>query len=144
MKMLITITDLICALLLLLFLYTAVSKLFTHDAFQFVLFLSPSLRPFATLISWLIPIAEILICICLFLPPLRTAGLLGSFILLLMFTLYLIYMILFTTDHPCACGGVISSLSWPAHIIFNIFFMGLAATGLILRRKIHNLHDMPP
>jgi putative oxidoreductase len=129
------IADIISALLLLLFVYTAISKLITREAFEFVLFLSPSLREYAVFLSWALPVTELVVCVLLFLPATRLAGVYASGVLLLLFTLYLVWMLLFTSDRPCQCGGVLSSLSWPQHIIFNLFFLVLSVTGMVLYKK---------
>nr|WP_143097972.1 MauE/DoxX family redox-associated membrane protein [Chitinophaga sp. CF118] len=63
----------------------------------------------------------------------RKYGLLGSLVLMLVFTVYVAYVLLFTTKRPCTCGGIIRQLSWPDHLIFNISFLLLAITGIILQ-----------
>jgi hypothetical protein len=66
------------------------------------------------------------------LPRFRTLGLYASFTLLGLFTIYIITVL--TSDHPtpCSCGGIISSLGWREHILFNGAFM-LMALGAILQ-----------
>jgi len=72
---LILITDIISASLMLLFLYTAVSKLLNYESFKSVLIMSPFLRPFAGIIAWVLPAAEIVIVILLFFQKTRLKGL---------------------------------------------------------------------
>jgi hypothetical protein len=66
----------------------------------------------------------------LFVPSVRKWGLASSLALMFLFTCYISYMILFARNLPCSCGGIFSAMTWPEHLIFNIFFTALAAIGL--------------
>jgi hypothetical protein len=46
-------------------------------------------------------------------------------------------MIKFYTKLPCTCGGVISKMSWPQHVLFNSGFMILAIVGIQLEKNIN-------
>jgi hypothetical protein len=129
------IADVISGVILLLFLYTSLSKLLDYETFKSVLSASPLLRTVAGHIAWMLPVSELVIVLLLFLPPLRLKGLYASFILIGLFTLYLIYMILFAPNLPCSCGGVIRLLTWPEHIFFNLFFMLLSLTAILLYKR---------
>jgi uncharacterized membrane protein YphA (DoxX/SURF4 family) len=139
------IADILSALLLLLFLYTSLSKLADYETFKNVLTASPLLKPVAGAAGWLLPVSELLIAILLFVPALRLKGLYASFILIIIFTVYLIYMIAFTTGLPCSCGGVLKTLTWPQHILFNLFFILLSLAGILLHKKGKKIkRDHPP
>lgn len=135
----------ISLILVLLFTYTAVSKILEHDLFAIVLSEAPAIGKYATLISWLLPAAEILVVILLLVPSLRLTGLFASLFLLLVFTMYLLWMVVFRINLPCNCGGVLKALSWKQHIFFNLFFIVLSACCIILYpgHKIH-LQKTPP
>ena len=94
------IADIISALLLLLLLYTAISKLVDHENFRVVLNASPLLRPFAEFVAWGLPMIELMVALLLFIPSKRRAGLLAALVLLIALTCYLIYMVLFTPNLP--------------------------------------------
>lgn len=126
------ITDIISSLFILLFVYTSVSKLSNLTGFISVLFRSPLLSSYSTFVAWAIPITEILISCLLFFRNTRKWGLLSSMILMCVFTGYLIYMIYFTPNLPCSCGGVISQLSWKQHLIFNVIFTFLGTVGVAI------------
>ncbi|HUC82975.1 MAG TPA: MauE/DoxX family redox-associated membrane protein [Flavisolibacter sp.] len=115
-------------LLILLFVYTASSKLLAIKKFELVIAQSPLLADTASVFSVAVPIIELLIAILLVIPKWRFAGLLASFFLLLAFSLYIAYMLLFASHLPCGCGGVISGMSWSQHLLFNLFFW--AITGI--------------
>lgn len=137
--------DIISGLLLLLFLYTSLSKLADYETFKNVLSASPLLKPAAGIIAWLLPVTELMIVVLLFIPAVRLKGLYASFILILLFTLYLIYMLSFTPNLPCNCGGVLKLLSWKQHIFFNLFFILLSLTGILLyKRNKSKRSDCPP
>ncbi|HEY5463216.1 MAG TPA: MauE/DoxX family redox-associated membrane protein [Hanamia sp.] len=126
------IADIISGILLLLFLYTSLSKLADYETFKNVLSASPLLKPLASVVAWLLPVTELVLVVLLFFPAVRLKGLYASFIFISLFTLYLIYMITFTPDLPCQCGGVLKLLTWPQHIFFNLFFILLSLSGIIL------------
>jgi hypothetical protein len=128
-------TEIIAALFILLFVYTATSKLFEFRNFRDVLETSPSIGKFAPIVAWTLPFAEIGIALLLFFPRTKRFGLWSSLIIMLVFTGYLVYMIYLTNFRPCSCGGVLKQLTWKQHLIFNGAFTILAATGLWLDRK---------
>jgi len=126
------VTDIISALFILLFVYTAITKLVEHESFRAVLSQSPLIGINATILSWVLPILELFTAMLLFIPTMRKWGFASSLILMLIFTGYITYMISFARDLPCSCGGVISAMTWPEHLIFNIFFTALAAIAMRL------------
>ena len=127
--------DGVAALFIFLFVYTAVSKLFDFEKFEAVLSASPLLGSWSVYLAWTIPFAEFIIATLLFFPPLRKKGLIFSFALMILFTIYIAYMILFTPHLPCSCGGVIQQLSWRQHFILNVGLTTAAATALYFDRN---------
>jgi hypothetical protein len=145
MKRKIILVDICAALLLLLLLYAAFSKLLNRPGFEFALAKATLLRPVAHILSWLLPVTEILIGILLFITRTRFIGLIASLVLLSCFTIYLIYMQVFDADKPCSCGGVLEKMNWTQHIFFNLFFIVVALTGIILQKKYYAArHHGPP
>lgn len=115
---------LLCSsLLILLFTYTAISKL--TDYANFVRFIDESspIHKGADTIGWLLPVTELVVVLLLFFERTRRAGLYASLLLLVLFTLYLLYMVLFVADLPCSCGGVLRKMSWQQHVWFNLVFI---------------------
>lgn len=129
-----TIIEIITALLIVLFVYAGLSKLLDHHTFSLQLAQSPLLSSWAFVIAWALPAGELLLAAALVIPATRQLGLYASLILLILFTVYLVYMLSFSTHLPCSCGGIISSLSWKQHLGFNSVFISLAAVGIWLRR----------
>jgi hypothetical protein len=129
MKRIVT-TEFISSLLIFLFGYTAISKLLSIDRFEAVLEQSPLISSGAALLAWQIPLAELVIVLLLIFSSTRKMGLWVSAILLSFFTVYLFYMVLFSPYLPCSCGGVISSMSWPVHIGFNVVCIAITVAGI--------------
>lgn len=129
--------EIISALLLLLFCYAALSKLSEYSVFIFQVSESPFklLARSAHWIAWLIPALELLVAVMLPFTKTRLWAFYGATGLMLVFTIYIAAMLLSGLPLPCACGGIISVLHWPGHLVFNIFFLGLSIAGIFLERK---------
>jgi hypothetical protein len=127
--------EIICCLLVLLFVYAAFSKLLEYHTFKIQLSNSPFLNPFAVIIVWLIPATELILTLMLTVMSTRKVALYVSLILLVVFTLYIAGMLLFAIHLPCSCGGIIQQLSWKQHLLFNLFFIVLTVIGIVLERN---------
>jgi putative oxidoreductase len=123
------------ALLILLFLYTAASKLAGIEAFTSFMVEVGFNRFWSVAFAWIVPLSEMGVVILLFFQNTRLAGLYASFLFMLVFTVYTGYMLMFVPDRPCSCGGVIASLTWPQHLIFNVFFLTLSLIAVWLQKK---------
>lgn len=99
----------------------------------------PYISRFAPLISWGVPFLELVIVGLLWFNRYRIMALYGSFILLGLFTGYIILVLRYSDSIPCSCGGVISALGWKDHILLNISFMVLALLGIIWSKKQYNI-----
>ncbi|MDC6361616.1 MULTISPECIES: MauE/DoxX family redox-associated membrane protein [Flavobacteriaceae] len=126
-------------LLTILFVYTAVSKLNHLDTFQLRLERMPYISSYASLISLGVPFLELVIAGLLWFSKYRTIALYASFILLGLFTTYIIIVLKHSDSIPCSCGGVISALGWKDHILLNITFMVLALLGILWSKKQYNI-----
>ncbi|WP_442590870.1 MauE/DoxX family redox-associated membrane protein [Pedobacter sp. AW31-3R] len=135
------IIDMTCFLLIILFVYTAITKLYTYSSFEEGLHNSVLLKPYSHILTWFIPSSEICISILLIIPKSRWLGLLSSFLLLLFFTIYLIYMVNYGGPKSCGCGGVIEALSWTQHIYFNIFFILISGTSFYFETSLFDIHQ---
>ena len=128
--------EIISALLVLLFLYAGLSKFLTFQTFIGEMNNQPFPNWMTPYLVWSIPSIEIILAAALIFEKTRRPALWGSFVLMMLFTLYTAAVLLrFFPYVPCSCGGVISKLTWPQHLVFNLFFVGLALTGLLLMRK---------
>lgn len=129
--------EIISTLLILLFVYSSISKLLEFENFQVQLGQSPLLSAYTNFISYAVLIVELAIALLLAIPKTRYIGLVTSFGLMVMFTVYIIVILNYSSFIPCSCGGILEKLGWKEHLIFNIVFTLLAAIAIILTN--HNL-----
>lgn len=128
-------------LLVMLFGYTAFSKLLEYDKFIFQMRLAPAplMAWAAPLLAWLVPVVEFLIVgllvMGLYVERWWFTGFYASFFLLLVFQIYIIVMLFSGAKLPCTCGGIISKMSWTQHLWFNGAFMLVAALPVIMHYK---------
>ena len=122
------------ALLILLFLYAAIMKLSDYENFVVQLQHSPLLEQYAKPISVLVPGLEIIIAVMLIVPAWRFLGVLASFGLMLIFTIYINYVLQYAPYIPCACGGVLSHMDWKTHLLFHIFYTALALAAVLITK----------
>jgi len=125
----------IAVLLIILFLYTGISKLLDYSEFKNQLNSSALLKPIAPLVAWALPLGEILVAVLLIVPIWRLWGLYTSFLLMLAFTGYVVWLLYISDDIPCGCGGILEQMDWDQHLIFNIVMTVLALTGALLEKR---------
>jgi hypothetical protein len=111
------------SLLIFLWVYAAVAKLTVYTHFSLQLMRMPWLGNFHNVLAWLVPVIELVTAGYLIVPYTRKAGLIGSAALLFLFSLYIFILLLRKASLPCACGGIISAMSWKQHLFFNAFFL---------------------
>lgn len=131
--------NLFSLLLTVLFVYTAASKLMHLDTFQTRLERMPFISGYAHLISWIVPFLEFVIAGLLWFQKYRKVALYGSLILLGVFTTYILVVLIYSDSIPCTCGGIISTLGWRDHILFNTAFMLMSLLGIIWSNKHYNI-----
>jgi len=126
----------IVSLLILLWVYAALSKLTDID--QFTREIKQQHLPLLTAQTavWLLPTIELIAATLLIFPKWRRTGLLLSSILMFTFTIYIILVLSgYFKNIPCSCGGVLKQLGWRNHLIFNIFFLVLGIMGIHLSKR---------
>lgn len=129
--------DIIAGLLVLLFIYTALSKLADFHGFERQMFGQKFSKEVAKVIIYTLPTIEFFVSILLIIYRTRLIGFISSTLLMLVFTAYmgLVYFGYYKTV-PCACGGVISSMKFGEHFYFNLFFLAIAILGIIMQYKL--------
>jgi hypothetical protein len=115
--------------------YAALSKLFDYEEFKNQLSRSPLIKNLSTTIAIILPATELIVAIMLTIKSLREYGLTLSIVLMIVFTFYIMYMLLFEKNLPCSCGGVLKQMTWKQHLLFNIFFLLTAFTGIIFEKN---------
>lgn len=118
-----------------LFCYAVISKILDFENFQVQISASPLLNGFSQFLPYMIIIAEFLIAGFLCYRKTRTTGLIGCFVLMLIFTVYIALLLSTSKNLPCSCGGILEKMSWQQHLYFNIgcVVFTIIALGLNLR-----------
>ena len=136
------ISQIIVFLLILLFVYTATSKLLDFGQFKVQMYNQTLPHVGVIILIWTLPPFEILTALLLLFQKTRLEGLYLSIFLMVLFTGYIILILLgYFGRVPCSCGGVIKTLGWKNHLLFNLFFLMLSFLGIFTtnreRRLIH-------
>lgn len=130
------IIEIISSLLILLFLYASVSKWLSFKTFIGEMNNQPFPNWMTPFLVWSIPFIEVLIAVGLIFEKTRVQSLYASLFLMLAFTIYTVVILLHAFKYiPCSCGGVIRKLTWPQHLFFNLFFVGISLLGIILKKR---------
>jgi hypothetical protein len=131
------ILQIISSLLILLWVYTAGSKLSSIGEFEKELKNQVFGDRIAAILLWLLPSVELLAAALLLFTKTTKIGLILSTLLMGTFTAYIALVL---SGHfqkvPCSCGGVLKQLGWQAHLWFNLFFLSMSATGIWLSTTI--------
>lgn len=128
--------DIIAFLLILLFVYTAASKLMDFDKFQGQMHNQALPHWVATTSIWTLPEIELIVAFLLIFSLTRLAGLYASLLLMVVFTGYIGLVLLHVFSRvPCSCGGVLKVMGWKVHFFFNVFFLLLSYTGIVLMNR---------
>lgn len=125
--------EMICFLLIVLFMYAAVSKLLTYDTFKMQLSKSPFITAYAGIVAWGLPVMEMLLVIALTIKRTRLFGSYAALFLMTLFTVYIYIMLHFSYYIPCSCGGILSDMGWEQHLWFNIGFVTLSIIAIVLQ-----------
>jgi len=122
-----------------LFTYTGYSKLNDIESFTNGIRKVPLFGTYADFIAWVIPSLELILAIGMVLAfrKVQKLSFVLSVVLMAIFTIYLLVMISLVKEKLCYCGGVIGSLGWTEHLVFNsiILLLGLWA----IRNIINNI-----
>jgi len=128
--------SLITSVLIILFFYTAISKLLDLQEFQRQLANQTLPQWSVGTLLWLIPASELVVTFLLIRPASRISGLYGSFLLMILFTGYVGLVLLNVFARiPCSCGGVIRNMEFHEHFLFNLFFLILSVIGIYMSHK---------
>lgn len=133
-----TISFIISLLFVFLFSYTGIDKLSHLDKFSRGISKIPYVGGMHVWIAWGVPLLELLISALLILPGSNQLGLKLATGLMAIFTAYLALMLAFAEKRMCHCGGIIESMGWVEHLIFNIVFILLGGYALYLNKNINH------
>lgn len=120
----------VCLICMFLFLFSAYEKITGYDQFLNGLKRVSFVGQFAELIALAVPIIEILVSILLIIPKMQKIGLYAFAGTMIVFSLYILSMLLLQEKLPCHCNLIIEKLSWRQHLWFNLAFIALATIAI--------------
>lgn len=130
--------EVISIIYVILFAFTGITKLMEGDRFFNNLNNSPILPDIVEVsyvLSWGVPTLEIVTALLIAIPRTRLKGLYGALGLMILFSFYVSGIAFFSPYIPCSCGGIITLLSWPQHLVLNIGLIILALLAIRLYYK---------
>lgn len=136
--------QIICSLLVILFIYTGLNKMMEFTDFRQQMERSPFIDQLAGFIAATLPPGEILVAFALVTKRFRMVALYVSLFMMALFTGYIWMMLTYAPDLPCTCGGIISKMSWKDHLIFNGAFTLLTIAGILLQSSMPVMKSEPP
>jgi len=124
---------LITGLMIILWAYTAFSKVLNFQRFEQAMMTQVFPRWVGKILMYLLPLSEIVLVVLLLIPQTRLFGMYASLFLMVIFTLYVGGAVFQIYDrYPCACGGLFGRLGWYKHLKVNIMLTLIALVGVVL------------
>ncbi|MCM5663655.1 MauE/DoxX family redox-associated membrane protein [Galbibacter mesophilus] len=122
-------------LFILLFTYTAISKLLHFQGFKWQLERFPFIGTYAMWAAPVIPFFELFAVLLLSLKSTRKKGLKASTLLLILYSIYIVLVLSYSNDIPCSCAGISRHLSWTQQLMINIIGVVLLLLALRIYKK---------
>lgn len=125
-------------LLILLWVYAALSKLLDFDLFKIQMHNQPLPAFVQASLVYLLPPVELITALLLVIPRTQLLALTVSAVLLFFFSGYVaLALFKFFSYVPCSCGGILEHMTWQTHFWFNLFFLALSliATYIIIKER---------
>lgn len=128
--------DVLIALFVLLFVYTASAKLMNFGDHVKAMHNQPLAGWLINILIYAIPIIEILVVALLLR---ETTKLVGLYIFTTSMIFFTGYVALVLSNHyariPCSCVGLMKQLNWHAHLSINIVFTCMGLITIYMTRK---------
>jgi putative oxidoreductase len=123
-------------LLAVLLIVTAGSKIADLDKFAGQISNQPFDNRFTDILTYGVPTLEVMLVIGLLWPAKRLVALYGTAVLLTIFTIYIALVTFNFYDRvPCGCAFAFERLSWPQHLMMNLFFTLLSYFAIIMIKQ---------
>ncbi|MDN3588052.1 DoxX family protein [Pedobacter aquatilis] len=120
-----------------LFAYTGITKIMDHERFMNGISKVGLIGQYSFFISWFVPVTEILIAVLLLIPQFIRIGLWSFLLFMLAFTSYILIALIWASNLPCHCGGVVESLTWTQHLWLNLGFIFLSIVAIRLEKRVN-------
>lgn len=136
------VSELIIFILILVWAYTFASKIFDFDTFNRQIKGAYLLSAGGSVLPYFLQVVHLGIVILLLNKNWRRLGLLTSLSVIILYTVYLIYILKFAPSIPCSCIAVFKRMNWHDQLYFNFIALAINIIGLITffspRRAPHN------
>jgi uncharacterized membrane protein YphA (DoxX/SURF4 family) len=129
------IVNIIALTIFLVLLHIGISKLFNLHRYRVEIFFSPQLRPFRATLSILIPIVELITGLLIIAKRTR---IIGFYVALTLFSLYIAGMFTLSYYVPNPRGGIFNHSSYNELLTCNIILFSLSLTGILLKTYKRN------
>ncbi|WP_411028063.1 MauE/DoxX family redox-associated membrane protein [Sphingobacterium sp. SRCM116780] len=127
-----TIGEAIVFLLVLMWVYTFVSKAIDFDTFKRQITGSYLISGTGRMLPYILQAVHAVIVVLLMVKAWRKAGLITSISLLVLYTGYLLYILKFAPSVPCTCIALLRGMTWENQLVVNLIVLPLNIIGLII------------
>lgn len=125
------ISELIIFILIILWAYTFASKIFDFDTFYRQIKGAYLLDAGRSALPYILQAIHLGIVILLINKHWRGLGLLTSLSVIVIYTVYLIYILKFAPSIPCSCIAIFKGMNWNNQLYFNFIALAINLIGLI-------------
>lgn len=123
----------ITVLFIILWAYTSIPKFFNMKRFWYIMQSQIMPKWLANILYVLLPVFKVGVMMLLIFDETRLSGMYISFLLMLIFTIYIGGAAFnFYKLHLCPCGKIFSRMSWKKHFFVNLALTILALAGCVL------------
>lgn len=133
-----TVIEVITSLLIVLFLYATLIQVVFHNTFQSQLTRALPGQSLAIIISYTLPVLQVLLAYLLWRPATRLTGLCVSLAAISCFTVYLVIMLPVANRSYCRCGETWSTATLGTNILINLAIILVIGTAIILAGRQRN------
>jgi len=125
-------SEIIVFILILIWAYTFVAKVFDFETFQRQIKGAYMLSAGGNLLPYLLQIVHFGIILLLINKSWRRMGLITSILVLILYTGYLVYVLKFAPSIPCSCIAMFNWMNWNDQLYFNFSMLAINIIGLII------------
>lgn len=129
-------SDLIALMFILLFTYAGWTKLLDYQTFREQLATFDYISGFAGFLALAMPLIHLGLALLFIWQRMRIWALWLSFMLLLLYSVYIAIVLYGSNDMPCACSGIFRFTSWTGQLAINSVFLAAAFAGIFFHAGI--------
>lgn len=124
--------SIIILLLVVMWVFASFSKFLDFDTFQRQLRGGYITSSAGTLLAYFLPIVQLVIAVLLLTKRWQFIGMSLSLILLIAYTLYIIYILIWAPTIPCSCISIFRGVTWYDQLKINTLLLLINTVGMVL------------